>query len=259
MLSDVQKEKDLRNVPIRKVGVRDLNYPVTVLDRSNKAQATIANINMFVDLPHHYRGTHMSRFVEVVERHKVDLDIHNLESILDDMIATFSCETAHIEIKFPYFIRKEAPVSGISSLMEYGCKLEARKDKTMNMKLTVEVPVTNLCPCSKEISKYGAHSQRGMIKIVVETTKFIWVEELVNIAEESSSSPVYTLLKRPDEKFVTEHAYENPRFVEDAAREVAVRLRADKRIKSFQVEVENFESIHNHSAYACITSDLLQP
>ncbi len=257
MLSDVQKEKDLRQVPIRKVGVRDINYPFTVLDRSLKAQATVANINMFVDLPHDYRGTHMSRFVEVIERHKVDLDIHNLEDILNDMKETFSCETAHIEIQFPYFIRKNAPVSNIGSLMEYGCKLEATKDISMRMKLSVEVPVTNLCPCSKEISRYGAHSQRGIIKIVVESKKFIWVEELIKIAEDSSSSPVYTLLKRPDEKFVTEHAYDNPRFVEDAAREVAVRLRSDKRIKSFQVEVENFESIHNHSAYACITSDLL--
>lgn len=256
MLSDVQKERDLRQVPIRKVGVRDLNYPVTVLDRTNKAQGTVANINMFVDLPHDYRGTHMSRFVEVIERHKVDLNIHNLEEILDDMIGTFSCETAHIEISFPYFIRKKTPVSGISSLMEYGCKLEARKNTVMQMKLTVDVPVTNLCPCSKEISKYGAHSQRGIIKIVAESTKFIWVEELVKIAEDSSSSPVYTLLKRVDEKFVTEHAYNNPRFVEDAAREVAVRLRNDDRIKSFQVEVENFESIHNHSAYACVTSDI---
>ncbi len=253
MLSDVQKEKDLRQVHIRKVGVRDLNYPVTVLDRVNKAQNTVANINMFVDLPHNYRGTHMSRFVEVIERHKVDLNIHNLEEILDDMIGTFSCETAHIEIRFPYFIRKEAPVSKNSSLMEYGCKLEARKNRSLDMKLTVKVPVTNLCPCSKEISAYGAHSQRGIIKITVESTKFIWVEELIRIAEDSSSSPVYTLLKRVDEKYVTEHAYDNPRFVEDAAREVAVRLRDDNRIKSFQIEVENFESIHNHSAYACIT------
>lgn len=254
MLSDVQKEKDLRQVPIRKVGVRDINYPFMVLDRSRKAQATVANINMYVDLPHDYRGTHMSRFIEVIERHKANLDIHNLERILDDMKETFSCETAHIEITFPYFIRKKAPVSGISSLMEYGCKLEAIKSDSMEMKLTVEVPVTNLCPCSKEISRYGAHSQRGVIKMTVESLKFIWVEELVQIAEDSSSSPVYTLLKRPDEKYVTEHAYENPRFVEDAAREVAVKLRGDERITAFQVEVENFESIHNHSAYACVTS-----
>jgi len=253
MMSDVQNEQDKREVPIRKVGVRDLNYPVTVLDRDNGSQHTVANINMFVDLPHDYRGTHMSRFVEVIERHKVDLNIHNLEDILDDMIKTFSCETAHIEIRFPYFIRKKAPVSGNSSLMEYGCKLEARKNTSIDLKLTVKVPVTNLCPCSKEISAYGAHSQRGIIKITVESTKFIWVEELIQVAEDSSSSPVYTLLKRVDEKFVTEHAYDNPRFVEDAAREVAVRLREDERIKSFHVEVENFESIHNHSAYACIT------
>ncbi len=254
MMSDVQNEQDKREVAIKKVGVRDLNYPVTVLDKTNGSQHTVANIKMFVDLPHHYRGTHMSRFVEVLERHTVDLHPQSLEEILDDMHKSFECETAHLEITFPYFIRKEAPVSGISSLMEYKCHLLAEKSDTLNIKLIVEVPVTNLCPCSKEISKYGAHSQRGLIRMEVVTNHLIWVEDLVKVAEESASSPLYTLLKRVDEKYVTETAYENPRFVEDSAREVAVRLRKDSRIESFQVEVENFESIHNHSAYACVSS-----
>ena len=255
MMSDVQNELDKREVAIKKVGVRDLNYPVTVLDKNNGSQSTVANINMFVDLPHHYRGTHMSRFVEVLERHTVDLHPQGLEEILDDMHKSFKCETAHLEISFPYFIRKKAPVSGISSLLEYKCHLFAEKMDSLNLKLIVEVPVTNLCPCSKEISKYGAHSQRGVIKIEVLSNHLIWLEELVKIAEDSASSPLYTLLKRVDEKHVTETAYENPRFVEDSAREVALRLRADKRIESFQVEVENFESIHNHSAYACVSSN----
>ena len=255
MMSDVQNELDKREVAIKKVGVRDLNYPVTVLDKNNGSQSTVANINLFVDLPHHYRGTHMSRFVEVLERHTVDLHPQGLEEILDDMHKSFECETAHLEISFPYFIRKKAPVSGISSLLEYKCHLLAEKKDSLNLKLMVEVPVTNLCPCSKEISKYGAHSQRGIIKIEGVSNHLIWLEELVLIAEESASSPLYTLLKRVDEKHVTEAAYENPRFVEDSAREVALRLRADKRVESFQVEVENFESIHNHSAYACVSSN----
>lgn len=254
MMSDVQNEADKREVAIRKVGVRDLNYPMTVMDKTNVSQHTVANIKMFVDLPHHYRGTHMSRFVEVLERHTVDLHPESLEKILDDMQKSFACETAHLEISYPYFIRKAAPVSGISSLMEYKCQLLAEKKDKLNLKLIVEVPVTNLCPCSKEISKYGAHSQRGTIKMEVVSNHLIWVEELVKVAEDSASSPLYTLLKRVDEKHVTETAYENPRFVEDSAREVAIRLRNDTRIESFQVEVENFESIHNHSAYACVSS-----
>jgi GTP cyclohydrolase IB len=255
MMSDVQNEQDNREVAIRKVGVRDLNYPVTVLDKTEGSQHTVANINMFVDLPHHYRGTHMSRFVEVLERHTVDFHPQGLEEILDDMHKSFECETAHLEISFPYFMRKKAPVSGITSLLEYKCHILAEKKDKLHLKLMVEVPVTNLCPCSKEISKYGAHSQRGTIRIKIVTNHLIWVEELVKIAEESASSPLYTLLKRIDEKHVTEAAYENPRFVEDSAREVAVRLRQDSRIESYQVEVENFESIHNHSAYACIFSE----
>jgi GTP cyclohydrolase I len=171
------------------------------------------------------------------------------------MRGTFACEVAHLDITFPYFIRKEAPVSKIPSLMEYTCRLEAQRDGRLELKFSVEVPVNNLCPCSKEISAHGAHNQRGIVRISVNTRHFIWYEELIEMAEASASSPLYTILKRVDEKFVTEHAYENPRFVEDAAREVAVKLHADERVDHFIVEVENFESIHNHNAYACITSE----
>ncbi|MFP4178460.1 MAG: GTP cyclohydrolase FolE2 [Spirochaetaceae bacterium] len=254
-MKDVQNQTDSRNIGIRKVGVRDLRYPISVLDRQNEKQHTVASLNMYVDLPHHDRGTHMSRFVEVLERHSVKLWPSNLDEILTDMRETFECDRAHIDISFPYFIRKTAPVSGLKSLMEYTCGLEAQRDGHLDMMFDVEVPVTNLCPCSKEISDYGAHNQRGLTKISVRSRHFIWYEELIDIAEASASSPLYTTLKRADEKYVTERAYENPRFVEDSARETALKLMEDSRIDHFRVEVENFESIHNHNAYACITSD----
>ena len=253
-LSDVQKENDQRNIRIRKVGVRSLRYPIRVLDRSSGHQHTIASVSMYVDLPHNDRGTHMSRFVEVLERHTVKLWPGDLDEILCDMLESFECDTAHIDISFPYFIRKAAPVSGTAGMMEYTCGLSAWRDGRLNLRHYLEVPVNNLCPCSKEISEHGAHNQRGTIKIDVKTRHFIWYEELIDIAEASASSPLYTTLKRTDEKYVTEHAYANPRFVEDAAREVVLRLRKDGRIEEFRVEVENFESIHNHNAYACITS-----
>jgi len=179
----------------------------------------------------------------------------DLDEILDDMLKTFESDRAHIDIRFPYFIRKKAPVSGLESLMEYTCGLESQKDGKLSMIYSVEVPVNNLCPCSKEISEYGAHNQRGIIRIRVRTRRFIWFEELISIAESSASSPLYTTLKRVDEKYVTEQAYANPRFVEDAARETALKLKLDDRVDDFQVEVENFESIHNHNAYACITGE----
>ena len=251
-LRDVQSENDERHIPINKVGVSDLSYPISVLDRNRKEQHTVANINMFVDLPHHYRGTHMSRFLEVVSRHHVNLGLHNLEEILDDMKRTFECETSHIEISFPYFIEKSAPVSGLKSIMEYHAKIDASKGQKLNVAIEVNVPVNNLCPCSKEISEHGAHNQRGIIHIRVKTTKFIWFEELIEVAENSASVPLFSLLKREDEKFVTEKAYDTPRFVEDAAREVAVRLNDDPRIDWYSVDVTNFESIHNHNAYACV-------
>ncbi len=251
-LKDVQNERDSRNIPINKVGISDLSYPISVLDRDRNVQHTVAKINMAVDLPHHFRGTHMSRFIEVVSRHNVELGIHSLETILDDMRATFECETSHLEVEFPYFIRKKAPVSGIESPMEYLCKIYADKSDKMNLSVEVRVPVNNLCPCSKEISAYGAHNQRGIITIRIRSSKLVWFEELIAVAEESASAPLYSLLKREDEKFVTERAYDEPRFVEDAAREVALRLDGDERIKWYRVEVKNFESIHNHNAYACI-------
>ncbi len=251
-LKDVQSEKDRRNIPINKVGIRDLSYPVSVQDKNHQVQHTIARINMYVDLPHHYRGTHMSRFPEVMSRHNVNLGLHNLEELLDDMKQTFDCETSHIELEFPYFVKRQAPISGMESLMEYPTKISASKGTKMELLVQVSVPVHNLCPCSKEISSEGAHNQRGIITISIRSSKLVWFEELIVIAEESASTPLYALLKREDEKFVTEKAYQNPRFVEDAAREVCLKLNKDTRIDWYSVEVTNFESIHNHNAYAYI-------
>ncbi len=254
-LKDVQNETDHRNIAINKVGISDLKYPITVKDRQNQSQHTVALVNMYVDLPHHYRGTHMSRFIEVIERYHLNLGIQNLDTLLSDMKNTFECQTSHIDIRFPYFVRKKAPVSGIESLMEYQCRVRASKDFELTIDTEVQVPVNNLCPCSKEISDAGAHNQRGIVSIRVQSRHLIWFEELIEIAENSSSTPLFTLLKRNDEKYITEHSYNNPRFVEDAAREVAVRLNQDSRIDRYSVEVTNYESIHNHNAYACISSN----
>lgn len=254
-MKDVQNERDNRNIPINKVGVSNLSYPISVLDKNGTLQHTVATLNMFVDLPHQYRGTHMSRFIEIIARHSMNLDIHNLDTILKEIRTAFDCETAHLEIEFPYFIIKKAPVSKIESPMEYHCRVETRLGNTEKLELLAEVsvPVHSLCPCSKEISRFGAHNQRGLVTIKVRTNKMVWFEELIDIAETSASAPLYTLLKREDEKFVTEQAYENPKFVEDTARDVALALNQDNRILWYTVEVKNFESIHNHNAYASIT------
>jgi len=254
---DLQSEPDKRKIPIYKVGVNNVRYPISVLDRSGDVQHTVAQINMYVNLPHHYRGTHMSRFLEVISRHSVNLNMKELDKILKDTIKTFQCETAHLEVEFPYFIKKKAPVSMIESPMDYICRVEAQMSTEGKLKLLVEVnvPVHNLCPCSKEISKFGAHNQRGLIKIRVISSKLVWFEELIEIGEKSASAPIYSLLKREDEKFITEKAYKNPHFVEDTAREVARLLNNDSRIQWYSVEVTNFESIHNHNAYACVLRD----
>ncbi len=253
-MRDIQNERDDRKMPIHKVGINNLSYPISVLDRKGEFQHTVSHINMYVDLPHHYRGTHMSRFLEVISRHSMNLNLNNLDKILKEIKETFKCETAHLELEFPYFIYKKAPVSGIESPMEYICRVEAKMGGAQRLELLAEVnvPVHNLCPCSKEISRFGAHNQRGMIKIRVISSKMIWFEELIEIGEKCASAPLYSLLKREDEKYITELAFNNPRFVEDSAREAALALNKDPRISWYSVEVTNFESIHNHNAYAFI-------
>jgi GTP cyclohydrolase I len=254
-MPDIQKRPDTRRIPIAKVGVKDIIYPVVVMDKNRTLQHTVARVNMYVDLPHHFKGTHMSRFVEILNKYREQIALDKLETILEEMKARLGSDSAHLEIQFPYFIDKRAPVSGARSLMEYNCEFSASMTDTLDFVLGVKVPLTSLCPCSKELSRFGAHNQRSIMTVRVRYRDFIWIEDLVELIEQCGSSPLYSLLKREDEKFVTEQAYENPRFVEDMVREAYSRLAAVDNITWFSVETENFESIHNHSAYASVELD----
>lgn len=253
---DVQGSPDTRQIPIDKVGIKDVRHPVNVKDRSQGEQHTIAQFNMYVELPHSFKGTHMSRFVEILNSHKPEISVESFKDMLVEMAQRLDAETGHIEMSFPYFITKSAPVSGVKSLMDYQVTLTGETTHGQHsMTLKVVVPVTSLCPCSKEISSYGAHNQRSHVTVSVQTTKFVWIEDLIELVEKKASCELYGLLKRPDEKYVTEHAYDNPKFVEDMVRDVAAALDDDDRIEAYVVESENFESIHNHSAYAMIRRD----
>ncbi|HOO72210.1 MAG TPA: GTP cyclohydrolase FolE2 [Spirochaetota bacterium] len=254
-LKDIQSEPDTRNIPINKVGVKDISYPVVVLDRDEGIQHTVARVNMYVNLPHHFRGTHMSRFVEILNRYRKGISTTNIREILDEMKVQLDAETAHFEIEFPYFVTKKAPVSGEEAKMEYTCRLTANSDEDF-YQLEVRVPVLSLCPCSREISKYGAHNQRSIMSVKIKAHDRIWIEDIIAVAEASASSDIYSILKREDEKFITERSYENPVFVEDMVRNAAQRLMQLKGLLWFSVESENIESIHNHSAYAQIEKDL---
>lgn len=251
MLKDVQGEKDIRNIPLRHVGIKNLRWPIIVKDKEKGIQHTVADITMAVDLPHDMRGTHMSRFVECLKE-LGPVYPAALEQILDALKEKLQAERAMLELKFPYFINKQAPVSGEEALLDLKCDYRAEKGRSFELYVCVEIPIQTLCPCSKEISKYGAHNQRATAKIEIRSKGLVWLEELVAMAEAGSSSPIYPLLKRPDEKAVTEHAYENPRFVEDAVREIALKLEEDTRIKWYKATVESMESIHNHNAFACV-------
>jgi len=221
---------------------------VRVKDRSVGEQHTIANFNMYVNLPHNFKGTHMSRFVEILNTHEREITVESFREMLKEMTERLEADSGHIEMSFHYFVNKTAPVSGVESLLDYDVTLIG--EIIENIK--VVVPVTSLCPCSKKISDYGAHNQRSHVTVNAETNGFVWIEDLIDIVENEASCELFGLLKRPDEKFVTEKAYNNPKFVEDMVRDVATRLNEDERINSYTVESENFESIHNHSAYALI-------
>jgi GTP cyclohydrolase IB len=251
-MPDMQKSLDSRRIAIDKVGVKDISYPIVVMDKNRKFQHTVARINLYVDLPHHFKGTHMSRFIEILNQYREEVALDRMEEILGAMKQKLGASRAHLEIEFPYFIEKRAPVSGAKSLMEHTCSFSAALSDRFDFVLGVTVPVTSLCPCSKELSRFGAHNQRSIITVRVRYREFIWIEDLVELIEGCGSSPVYSLLKREDEKFVTEHAYEHPVFVEDMVREATQRLSALENITWFSVEAENYESIHNHSAYASI-------
>jgi len=254
-MPDMQRSPDFRKIPIAKVGVKDIVYPIVVMDKNHALQHTVARVNMYVDLPHHFKGTHMSRFVEILNKYREQIALDKLETILEEMKTKLGSSSAHLEVQFPYFIDKKAPVSGARSLMEYNCEFIASMTDKLDFVLCIRVPLTSLCPCSKELSRYGAHNQRSVMTVKVRYKEFIWIEDLVDVIETCGSSPLYALLKRQDEKFVTEFAYEHPRFVEDMVREAYSRLAAMDNITWFSVETENFESIHNHSAYAAVELD----
>jgi GTP cyclohydrolase I len=259
-VEDVQNRADTRRIPINQVGIKDINHPVRVKDRSAGHQHTVANFNMYVNLPHNFKGTHMSRFVEILNAHEREISPDTFRVMLREMVKKLEAESGHIEMTFPYFVNKKAPISGVQSLMDYEVTFVAQKlkgEKCFTMK--VVVPVTSLCPCSKKISERGAHNQRSHVTITAQTNEFVWIEEIVDLAEKQASCELYGLLKRPDEKHVTERAYDNPKFVEDIVRDVAGRLEREERVRAYVVEAENFESIHNHSAYALIERDKDSP
>jgi len=255
-IPDVQSTPDTRQIAIDRVGIKSIRHPVVVRDKATGVQHTIANFNMYVYLPHHFKGTHMSRFIEILHGHEREFSVKSFGSILTEMVERLEAEAGHIEMNFPYFVEKTAPISGVKSMMDYDVTFTGElRNGRVEHTTKVVVPVTSLCPCSKKISDYGAHNQRSHVTITAKTNAFVWIEELVAIAESEASCELFGLLKRPDEKYVTERAYDNPKFVEDMVRDVAARLNADPRIDAYVVESENFESIHNHSAYALIERD----
>ena len=255
-IPDVQGAADTRKLAINKVGIKDIRHPVIVKDRSDGQQHTIATCSLFVFLPHQFKGTHMSRFVKILNDNEKEISYHSFNEMLLQMANLLEADSGYIEMHFPYFVNKKAPVSGVESLLDYEVSLIGEiKDGVSSIRIKVQVPVTSLCPCSKSISDYGAHNQRSHVTVNARTSGFIWIEEIIDIVEKQASCELYGLLKRPDEKYVTERAYDNPKFVEDMVRDIAGELNKDERIRQYTLESENFESIHNHSAYALIEFD----
>lgn len=248
---DIQNQEDTRAVPLQKVGVKGVKYPVVVLDKNAGEQHTTASVDLFVNLPHNYKGTHMSRFIEVFHKYHSDISMHHFLDMLEEIRTKLTAQKAFGRIEFPYFIEKKAPVTASTRIMQYKCSYEGEvsEDGERNFYVSIQVPVATLCPCSKAISEYGAHNQRGLVSVRLQYSEFFWIEDVISTIENCASTPLYTLLKRKDEKYVTEHAYENPRFVEDVVREVYLGLKKSG-FKHFSVEAENDESIHNHNAYA---------
>ncbi len=255
-MEDVQSSQDTRQIPINKVGIKDIRHPVRIADRTGNDQHTIANFNMYVNLPHNFKGTHMSRFVEILNNHEREISVKSFKEMMLEMTERLEADSGHVEMSFPYFVNKKAPASGVMSLMDYDVTFIGDfVDGDNRFTLKVLVPVTSLCPCSKKISDYGAHNQRSHVTVTATLKDFMWIEEIIDLVEQEASCELYGLLKRPDEKVITERAYDNPKFVEDMVRDVAARLNAEDRISAYIVESENFESIHNHSAYALIERD----
>ncbi|HGG59743.1 MAG TPA: GTP cyclohydrolase I FolE2 [Gammaproteobacteria bacterium] len=255
-MPDIQGAADTREIPIDKVGIKGIRHPVRIASRDGEDQHTVAEFNMYVNLPHHFKGTHMSRFVAILNEHEREITLDTFQVMLEEVAERLEAESGHIEMTFPFFVNKTAPVSGVQSLMDYDVTFHGEiHDGEPRITIKVVVPITSLCPCSKKISEYGAHNQRSHITVSARLASFVWIEEIIELVEAEGSSELYGLLKRPDEKYVTERAYDNPKFVEDLVRDIAARLNADDRIAAYTLESENFESIHNHSAYAFIQKD----
>lgn len=257
-MDDIQNQKDDRRIPIDQVGVSNLRYPIIVLDREHETQHTVANLTLSVNLPHHFKGTHMSRFIEVLNEHRGEITMRTVPAILHKIKNRLEAESAHMDVEFPYFLERSAPQSEARGLVDYECFFKGTSNQEHDdFVLGIRVPVTTLCPCSKAISDYGAHNQRGYITIEVRTSPsgvgeptIIWIEELIEVAESSASAPVYALLKRSDERHVTMQAYDHPVFVEDIVRSAAAKLQKDSRVSWFRVHALNHESIHSHNAFA---------
>ena len=256
-MKDIQNERDHRQIPIDEVGIKNLRYPITVLDKEKGYQHTVATINMYVDLPHRDKGTHMSRFVEILHLFRPEVSLKRISEVLYQMKGHLNADSAHIEVTFPYFIEKTAPVSGSPGLMDYTCRFTgaSNPEEPVDLISEVIVPISSVCPCSKEISDAGAHNQRGEVRLATRFKRFIWIEDMIDIVESSASCEVFSVLKRADEKYVTETGYTNPKFAEDVVRDIVIKLKQDNNITWFSLSAENFESIHNHSAYAHITRD----
>jgi GTP cyclohydrolase I len=241
IMKDTQNQRDYRNIPIDKVGIKNLRYPITVRDRRDGSQNTVATINMYVDLPHEYKGTHMSRFVEMLHLLQPEVSLQKFSEILEDMKKHLNAASAHIEVTFPYFIEKRAPVSASPGLMDYTCRIVGTSDPSGKIDLVSEVivPISSVCPCSLEISDHGAHNQRGEVQLATRFKKFIWMEDMIDLVEAAASSDVYSVLKRVDEKRITETAFSNPKFVEDIVRDIAKKLEEDDNITWFSVSAES--------------------
>ncbi len=252
-VADIQNTPDDRNIAIDKVGVRAVKYPINVRERDNGPQHTVGVFSLTVDLPREYKGTHMSRFLEVLSQHNHDLSPETIPGILTQLREKLKAQTAHLEVKFTMFREKAAPVTGKKGMMGYECGFIAAGGAIEDFQLYLCVPVATLCPCSKEISNYGAHNQRGYVTVKVRPNGLLWLEDVIDMIEAAGSAPLYPVLKRPDEKFVTEQAYDNPRFVEDLVREVALAFDRHDRVSAYEIEVENHESIHDHNAYAYVS------
>ncbi len=255
-IADMHRSQDTRQIPVNKVGIKDILHPVRIMGRSGEEQHTVARFNMYVNVLHNFKGTHMFRFVEILMGHEREITVASFKAMLAEMVERLEASEGHINMTFPFFVNKSAPVSGIKSLLNYDVSLHGELlDGLARLWVKVVVPVTSLCPCSKSIARYGAHNQRAHVTLAVRTEDMIWIEELIELVEGEASCELYGLLKRADEKYVTERAYDNPKFVEDTVRDIAVKLNADARILAYAVESENFESIHNHSAYAMVESE----